>query len=199
MYIEYSSFKYIKRIVDELIKTHYNELKDKSFDDFIEIHHKTIEDKLSELSETSDTLFLIVYQFNDIINNKDSDYFEELSSFYTNHFNIYDTVHVEIAVEEDGGLRHFGVNQKFLSIYGITDKTSLRKVYFKVSDDQDDFFREENTSDYFGWFDYKDNKFTIIFQNIKVFACSFPYTLKDADDTMQGKVFRLEIIKTEKL
>lgn len=78
-------------------------------------------------------------------------------------------------------LTHFGLNPEHKRHYGVRDEDTIVDVKCTVIDIDlslaklyNDEKYDENCVDYFAYFPY-DNRFGIIYCNIKAFNCCFPY------------------------
>jgi hypothetical protein len=91
---------------------------------------------------------------------------------------------------------HFGIHPKLGSLYG--DKPEdIVEVELKICDDQNIPISSDNKNmifDYWGWFDYDKQSFTMIYPKRFLLEMCFPYGIKASEDKNQGKAYRLEIV-----
>jgi hypothetical protein len=90
---------------------------------------------------------------------------------------------------------HFGISPKLASLYG--DKPEdIVEVEFKISDNQKVPPHDKSMNvDYWGWYDSRIKKFSMIYAKHFLLEMCFPYGIKANEDKGQGKAYRLEIIK----
>lgn len=99
------------------------------------------------------------------------------------------------AVLNGNHYHHFGINRNFASIYG--DKSEdVEDVKLKISDDQSLPKKNDNSmdTDYWGWYDYERQDFTMIYPKRFLLDICFAYGIKASEDHNQGKSYRLKII-----
>lgn len=89
-----------------------------------------------------------------------------------------------------------GLIPEFADFYGVKDIDKIYKVKFEVSEDQSE--PDWNALDYWGWLNFDDNKFTMIWANYKLFHCCFTYGVKSEEQSGKGKSYRLKLISYEK-
>lgn len=179
---DYTDVKKVKQYIHSAIQSNYVGLSNKSFDDFIETYKNDFDNSIDIMSH-----FLI----KNVKDNRHKRYYDELKNFYDNHYG-FDKIQETTVVYENSLLRHFGINRQHAMVYGIDDASLIHNVQFVISDDQSE--PDWNSDDYWGWWDYSDGKFTMIYQNYKVFHVCFPYGVKEAEHSLQGKAYRLKIL-----
>ena len=89
-----------------------------------------------------------------------------------------------------------GLNPNFASAYGVKDTDKIYKVTFDIHEDQSE--PKWNAQEYWGWEDFDDNQYKIIWPNYKLFHCCFPYGVKAEELAGKGKAVRLKLIRYEK-
>jgi len=101
------------------------------------------------------------------------------------------------AVFNNNHYKHFGINKLSASLYG--DKPEdIVKLEFKISDNQElpeSDSHKKMIADYWGWYDFKNEKISLIFPQRFLLNMCFPYGMKVEEDANIGKAYRLEIIK----
>lgn len=92
--------------------------------------------------------------------------------------------------ETGGYYYHFGINKVTASVYG--DKPEdIVTVDLKISDNQDkpEANGELLNADYWGWFDEKEQEFTMIYPQYFLLNMCFPYGIKAEEDRKYGKAY----------
>lgn len=89
-----------------------------------------------------------------------------------------------------------GLNPKFAKSYGVKDTDKIYKVKFDIHEDQSE--PNLNAIEYWGWLDFDDNKYKMIWPNYKLFHCCFPYGVKVEEQSGRGKSYRLKLVSYEK-
>lgn len=189
--VDYKYTKEIKKFIHSVVNQHFEELKSVSFEDFIKRFTPQFDEIYPEEKDP-----LLSYYWSKLTEPQTDKYIQqfidELKIFYTNQYG-FDNVHVELAYQDDSGqLSHFGINPQIASIYGVSDISKIKTVHFII-----DFVQTEpdwESDDYWGWWDYLTGKFTMIFQNYKVFHVCFPYGVEEAEQSLQGKAYKLRIL-----
>jgi hypothetical protein len=95
--------------------------------------------------------------------------------------------------------KHFGINVRFLDIYGVKKET-LRKITLKIHEDQskdNDLFKNNDIEDYWGYFSFEENKFIFIYQKYFLLNMCFPCGIEPMEDKQYGKAYRLEIVNVD--
>lgn len=107
-------------------------------------------------------------------------------------------VYTKNAIFNNNHYHHFGIHPITASLYG--DKVEdIKKVSFIIDDDQtvkkDNFVGGgKDKADYWGWFDYEQNDFTMIYPQRFLLDMCFPAGIKATETFNQGKSYRLKII-----
>lgn len=109
-----------------------------------------------------------------------SEYFFHVNAVYNSNKNYY---------------KHFGIHPKIVSLYGV-QINDIVEVVLRVSENQS-ITDDLSIPDYWGWFCYTQNKFTIIQLNYPFLNLCFPYGIKAAELHNKGKAYRLEIVNAE--
>lgn len=94
---------------------------------------------------------------------------------------------------ENGLLHAFYVSPITACVYGIKDE-QIETVKLKVAENQS---REDEVDfEYWGWFDFKEQKFSSFIQDsyLKLWIC-FPAGIETAEERGTGKAYRLEEVK----
>ena len=94
-------------------------------------------------------------------------------------------------------LEHFGIHPNLVSLYGKKVEDIIN-VEFKISENQE-IPKNDNSlnPDYWGWYDYNDNKFDLIYAKYFLFDMCFHYGIKAEEDVGRGKAYRLEILENK--
>jgi len=95
---------------------------------------------------------------------------------------------------------HFGITPNLACLYGDKIKDILR-IKMKISDNQNvpEKIGAFDKS-YWGWFDFRANKFTFIYLGYHILNMVFPAGIKISEEVGKGKAYRLEfdeIVKHE--
>lgn len=89
---------------------------------------------------------------------------------------------------------HFGIHPSTAMLYG-DDPKKIKNIYFYVAITQD--IPEESTptmeADYWGWFDYRTNRFTMIYPKRFLLSMCFPSGIEVSEEAGHGKAYRLSI------
>lgn len=90
--------------------------------------------------------------------------------------------------------QHFDIHPKLASIYG--DKPEdIVGIIMKISDNQEIPPHDKSMNvDYWGWYDNRTEKFSMIYAKHFLLEMCFPYGIKASEEKEQGKAYRLEII-----
>jgi len=91
----------------------------------------------------------------------------------------------------------FGIIPQLKNIYGVKKETPIYELEMKISSDQSE--PNWDVQEYWGYYRYEDEKFTIIMPSMVMFNVCFPYGYKYEEEVGHGKAYRMEIIKTELL
>ena len=103
-----------------------------------------------------------------------------------------------IIQENDKGLYFttIGLNPKFAHYWGVKDTDKIYKVTFDIHENQSE--PNWDAQEYWGWLDFDDNKYKMIWPNYKLFHCCFTYGVKAEELSGKGKSVRLKLISYEK-
>ena len=114
-----------------------------------------------------------------------------------NESKIYKTTAIKKSNNE---YEDFGINKNSASIYGHKPEDII-SIEFKISDNQTKPKNNKSKiSDYWAWFDFEENKFTLIYPNYVVLNTAFPYGLDVVENKRkEGKAYRIEITKESKI
>lgn len=102
-------------------------------------------------------------------------------------------------LEEKNGeiyFNHIGLNPKYAHYFGVSDKDKIYEIVLEPHEDQSE--PNWNDIDYWGWLDYEDNEYKIIWPNYKLFHCCFPYGVDAEEKSGKGKSVRLKLVSYEK-
>lgn len=103
------------------------------------------------------------------------------------------------AVFKNDHFQHFGIHPVTAQVYGdkvedILDvELTLAENQVKPSPNQ-----KYEVADYWGYFDYEQNKFTMIYPQYFLLSMCFPSGVDVAEEVGRGKAFRLNVKKIEK-
>lgn len=91
----------------------------------------------------------------------------------------------------------FGIVPQLKNMYGVKKETPIYELEMRISSDQSEPNLEVH--EYWGYYRYEDEKFTIIMPSMVMFNVCFPYGYKHEEEVGHGKAYRLEIVKSELL
>jgi len=99
-----------------------------------------------------------------------------------------------VIVHEDGEFFDFGISPITASLYGKKAE-DIVEVEMKISENQEILENEKDipTSDYWGWYDFEREGFTMIYNKRFILNMCFPYGIKSSEDAGKGKAYRLDI------
>lgn len=86
---------------------------------------------------------------------------------------------------------HFGIHKDHAHIWGNKVEDVL-EVKMCISENQSPPNR--NKQEYWGWYDFEQKEFTMIYPNYKMLFVCFPYGIEIEEKHNKGKAYRLEII-----
>ena len=101
------------------------------------------------------------------------------------------------ATDVDGVWYHFGIIKSMSQLWGKKE-SEVEEIKFKIHPDQERNHpkgRQTNKVDYFGWWDNRVNKFTLIYPAYFLLDMCFPHGIKGSEEDNQGKAYRLLIIQ----
>lgn len=93
-----------------------------------------------------------------------------------------------------GGYDHFGIYSSIASMYGKKPEDVVN-LKFKISNNQ--IINHEidiNDNDYWGFYNFKKEEFTLIYPQHFLLNMCFPGGIKAEEDVNVGKAYRIEII-----
>jgi hypothetical protein len=91
---------------------------------------------------------------------------------------------------------HIGLNPKYAHFYGVNDKNKIYEIVLEPHEDQSE--PDWNALEYWGWLDYEDNEYKMIWPNYRLFHCCFAYGVKAEENSGRGKAVRLKLVSYEK-
>ncbi len=99
------------------------------------------------------------------------------------------------AILGDLGYKHFGIHETTANMYGHKIE-SIVNLIFKLHNEQNVVLGKngELITDYWGWYDYKEKRFTMIYPKYFLLNMCFPNGIKTSEDFKEGKAYRLEFI-----
>ena len=105
-------------------------------------------------------------------------------------------------MEERDGIPHHLIDIVEPEIdYSVADfyDDARDKIYEIILDKHEDQSEPNwNSIDYWGWLDFDDNEYKIIYPNYKLFHCCFPYGVQVEEKSGKGKAVRLKLVSYEK-
>ena len=106
-------------------------------------------------------------------------------------------IHIHTATLNKKGkyYQHFGIREISACLYG-DDPKDIVKVKLKISEDQSVPKHDAQilSADYWGWWDNKKNRFTLIYAKRFLLEMCFP-NMDISEERGQGKAYRLEIVE----
>lgn len=101
----------------------------------------------------------------------------------------------ENAVRDEKSFVHFGIHPITASLYGNKEE-EIEEVKFVISESQTRPKPNEicENADYWGWFNFKENNFTMIYPQYFLLNMCFTYGIKASEDAQEGMAYRLEIV-----
>ena len=89
---------------------------------------------------------------------------------------------------------HFGIHNVLASLYGNKPE-DIVKLEMHISEDQTIPPSDQSMNpDYWGWYDFEEQKFTMIYAKRFLLEMCFPYGIKAEEEKNRGKSYRLLII-----
>ena len=91
---------------------------------------------------------------------------------------------------------HFGIHETTAKLYGH-EPEEIVKVKLEVSDNQEVPPANDTSmvEDYWGWYDNKKQRFTLVYAKRFLLNMCFPYGIEATEKTGEGKAYRLKITK----
>lgn len=86
---------------------------------------------------------------------------------------------------------HFGIDKRYAYVWGNKSEDVL-EVKMCISENQSP--PNENEQEYWGWYDFEQKEFTMIYPNYKLLSVCFPYGIQIEEKNNRGKAYRLEIV-----
>jgi hypothetical protein len=108
---------------------------------------------------------------------------------------------VHTAVQGEKCFEHFGISPVSASLYGHKEEEII-KVEVSVAEDQTEALPPQNDPkinepDYWGWWDAKQEKFSLIWSKYFLLNMCFPYGMKVEEEAGKGKAYRVNVKKIE--
>lgn len=90
---------------------------------------------------------------------------------------------------------HFGIHPKTASLYG-RQAAEIIEVEVSISDNQEKpKSGKMEAADYWGWWDYKRNEFSLIWPQYFLLNMCFPYGMVPQEERGDGKAYRVNVIE----
>lgn len=87
-------------------------------------------------------------------------------------------------------LKHFNISENLVSLYGVK-VSDIITIDLEISKNQELLF-DDNINDYWGWYDFKSKRFTIIYDSYFLLNMCFPDGLEISIKNNRGLAFRLD-------
>ena len=98
------------------------------------------------------------------------------------------------AIKKDGYFEHFGINPTTAMLYSRKAE-DIVEVKVKFSSNQEKPVKDGwSNGDYWGWFDYKESRFTLVYRAYFLLDMCFPSGVDVSERNGKGKAYRLEVI-----
>ena len=99
------------------------------------------------------------------------------------------------AIKNDEGYKHFGISKELASMYGAIPG-DIVELKLKLSEDQNlpKDLKGDGKFDYWGFYRIKEERFIFIYPSYLSLNMCFPAGVKAAEDSGEGKAYRLEVI-----
>lgn len=92
---------------------------------------------------------------------------------------------------------HFGIHIQTCALYGNKESEIVQLTLSIASNHVHPELNEKDLSpDYWGWFDFSQNRFTMIYPKFFLLNMCFPSGIQSSEDAGQGKAYRLTILET---
>lgn len=102
------------------------------------------------------------------------------------------------AVKTEKGYHHFVIHPVTASLYGNSEE-DIETVIMTIAENQEVIPHEKdkhiNESDYWGWFNYDSEKFTMIYPKRFLLSMCFPSGIEGEESAGTGKAYRLTLNK----
>ncbi len=100
-------------------------------------------------------------------------------------------------LDDKGRYCHFGIRPSLVSLYGNKVEDILN-VEITIADDQTPALEPQddphvNDADYWGWWAFKQERFSMIYGKYFLLNMCFPAGIKATEDAGQGKAYRLNV------
>ena len=102
------------------------------------------------------------------------------------------TIHTTGVLSNRGYYENIGITENSAILYG-RDASQIEHITFEVSEDQSE--GNPQTMEYWGWFDNKEQDWTLIFPTYYQLCVCFPYELSELEERGYGKACRLNLVK----
>lgn len=101
--------------------------------------------------------------------------------------------------ESNGGYyKHFGIHELTCSLFGDKPEDIIE---IEMETDDDQTLPPANSgsmiTDYWGWYDFNEQDFTMIYAQRFLLDMCFPSGIKASEGVGQGKAYRLKVIDNE--
>jgi hypothetical protein len=97
---------------------------------------------------------------------------------------------------EDGTFfTRIGLEPTHAKMFGVKDTDEIYRLTFDIHEDQSE--PDWNAIDYWGWLDFNDMEYKMIFPNYKLFHACFPYGVKASEASGRGKSYRLKLVSAD--
>ena len=101
--------------------------------------------------------------------------------------------------DSKGVFYHFGIVPSLASVYGNKPE-DIVQVSITIAEDQtipeNDSDGKEYVGDYWGWFDFNEQRFSMIYPRRFLLNMCFAYGIEASEERGHGKAFRLVVIQS---
>lgn len=183
---------YIKTAINRLVNEFREELRDKPFETIYKekIYIDRFNQILQETVHVNDAMYVDFY-WEELIKDPTFHLYRDMEIFFNNQYG-FEKEFESYAVPCEYGFKHIGIYPELASMYGISDKSKIKKVKIKIDDDQTTP-PDYEAPEYWGLWNYKRGEFSMIYFMYKIFSVCFPYGVDQVEKWMDGKAFRLNI------
>lgn len=103
-------------------------------------------------------------------------------------------VNAVFTTENGGHYKNFGINPISAIIYGKQEKDIIQ-VEVSIHENQEKVPPNSKNmeADYWGWWDETQKRFSLIWPQYFLLNMCFPYGIKAAEESNQGKAYRLNV------
>ena len=88
-----------------------------------------------------------------------------------------------------------GLDINHEKMFGVKDTDETYRLTFDINEDQSE--PDWNAIEYWGWLDFSDMEYKMIFPNYKLFHVCFPYGVKASEASGRGKSYRLKLVSAD--